>query len=65
MNEWCADDDLVIIRFNNEINRIEKLPEYGDWIFGLGVDLGFNDATSFTVGRHVFQESASLPPKVF
>jgi hypothetical protein len=49
MNEWCADDDLVIIRFNNEINRIEKLPEYGDWIFGLGVDLGFNDATSFTV----------------
>lgn len=49
LNEWCADDDLIIIRFNEEINRADKLPDYGDWIYGLGVDLGFNDDSSFTV----------------
>jgi hypothetical protein len=49
MNEWCADDDLLIIKFDQEKNRADKLPDHRDWIFGLGVDLGFNDATSFTV----------------
>lgn len=49
MNLWCADDDLLIIRYNQEINHVEELPPFKDWIFGLGVDLGFNDATSFTV----------------
>jgi len=49
LNEWCADDDLLIIKFNPEINREEKLPDFKDWMFGLGVDLGFNDASSFTV----------------
>jgi hypothetical protein len=49
LNEWCADDDLLIIHFNKQLNRVDKLPDYKDWIFGLGVDLGFNDASSFTV----------------
>lgn len=49
LNQWCADDDLIIIDFDKERNRVEKLPDYKDWIFGLGVDLGFNDASSFTV----------------
>lgn len=49
MNLWCADDDLIIIRYNQEINHVEKLPDFKDWIYGLGVDLGFNDATSFTI----------------
>jgi hypothetical protein len=49
MNEWCADDDLLIIKFSPDINEIDALPNFNDWIFGLGVDLGFNDASSFTV----------------
>lgn len=49
LNQWCADDDLMIIRFDKSINRVDKLPAHTDWIYGLGVDLGFNDASSFTV----------------
>jgi phage terminase large subunit len=48
LNQWCADDDLIIIRFNPEINHVDDLPK-GDYYFGLGVDLGFNDASSFVV----------------
>jgi hypothetical protein len=49
LNLWCADDDLLIIQNNPAINEIESLPNYSDWIYGLGVDLGFNDDSSFTV----------------
>lgn len=49
LNEWCADDELIIVKFNEEINRVAKLPDYGDWIYGLGVDLGFDDDSSFVV----------------
>ena len=49
LNEWCADDDLKIITFNPDINRVDKLPNYTDWLYGLGVDLGYNDDSSFVV----------------
>lgn len=49
LNLWCADDDLLIIRNDPSINEVDSLPDMKDWIYGLGVDLGFNDATSFTV----------------
>lgn len=49
LNQWCADDDLIIIRFNNDLNRVDELPNHKDWIYGLGVDLGYNDASSFTI----------------
>jgi hypothetical protein len=55
LNEWSADDSLIIIHFNDQINIEKKLPKYDDWIFGLGVDLGFNDDSSFSlnaVSRH-------------
>jgi len=49
LNEWCQDDDLLIIPFHKERNEVEKLPEGFDWSYVLGVDLGFNDATSFSI----------------
>lgn len=51
LNEWCADDRLLIIRINKDtvIPAIDLVnPTYI-----LGVDIGFNDATAFTlVGFH-------------
>lgn len=55
LNQWSADDSLIIIHFNDEINRAKELPRFNDWIYGLGVDLGFNDDSSFTlnaISRH-------------
>lgn len=48
LNEWCADDELIIIKHSKEINEYESYPD-GELFYCLGVDLGFNDASSFTV----------------
>jgi hypothetical protein len=48
LNEWCADDDLLIIKHRSEINEVSTIP-HGKMFYCLGVDLGFNDASSFTV----------------
>lgn len=49
LNEWCTDDNLMVVN----IAKIMYLPfnqmEYPQPRFGLGVDLGFNDDSSFTV----------------
>lgn len=52
-NEWCADDDLIIIPAEKMV-FVDKLPLHNgrprnDWHFILAVDLGFNDATSYSV----------------
>lgn len=47
LNQWSADDSLIIIHFNELINQEKELPSLDGWIFGLGVDLGFNDDSSF------------------
>lgn len=55
LNEWAADSSLIIIHFNELINREAGLPKFDDWMFGLGVDLGFNDDSSFSlnaISRH-------------
>lgn len=46
LNEWCADDDLLII--SGKPVYYDELPE-GEKLYCLGVDLGFNDANAFTL----------------
>ena len=48
LNEWCSDDDLLIIPAH-KMQWIDELPKVNDWYYVLGVDLGFNDASSFSV----------------
>lgn len=47
LNIWCTDDELKIISYD-EGNIVTVLPAI-KWHYILGVDLGWNDATSFTV----------------
>lgn len=49
LNLWSADDNLIIIHFNELINNEPQRPKFDDWIFGLGVDLGYNDDSSFSL----------------
>lgn len=50
LNEWCSDDDLIIIKLDKDKRNYEKeLPPNTKWFYVLGVDLGYNDATSFSV----------------
>lgn len=48
LNEWCSDDDLLIIPAA-KMQFVDTLPHARDWYYVLGVDLGFNDASSYTV----------------
>lgn len=48
LNEWCSDDDLLIIPAHKMV-YVESLPRCSDWYYVLGVDLGFNDASSYSV----------------
>lgn len=47
LNEWCTDDNLLIIPVT-QIKIVDELPE-GDWNHVLGIDLGYNDDTAFSV----------------
>jgi len=48
LNEWCSDDDLLIIPAQ-KMQFVDVLPHARDWYYVLGVDLGFNDASSYSV----------------
>jgi hypothetical protein len=55
--EWSIDDDMKVYKYQPGRNDYAELPEYGDqrgmWHRCLGVDLGYNDESSFvTVAYH-------------
>ena len=47
LNEWCADDDLLIIPIS-DCGQVEFIND-GHYDFVLGVDVGYNDANAFVV----------------
>lgn len=48
LNQWCSDDNLLIIKYDQTRNRIyDMINEPVHYV--LGVDLGYNDASSFSV----------------
>lgn len=48
LNQWCSDDLLMIIKLDQD-STIESLPQRRDYEYILGVDLGYNDASAFSV----------------
>lgn len=55
LNEWCSDDDLLIIpavkmEFVDDLPKNPKTGKaYTDWHYILAVDLGYNDATAYSL----------------
>jgi hypothetical protein len=47
LNEWCADDKLLIIKINE--NTVIDPIDLVNPTYILGVDIGYNDATAFTL----------------
>ena len=47
MNQWCADDDLLIIPID-KCEQVEFIND-GNYDFVLGVDVGYNDANAFSI----------------
>lgn len=49
LKQWVVDSDDLVYKFKAPRNVFERLPE-GRWHYGLGIDLGWNDPTAFTLG---------------
>lgn len=48
LNEWVIADDLKVYKPTPE-TFIDAIPEGKDWNYIMGIDLGYNDATAFSV----------------
>lgn len=48
LNQWVIDTDSLVYRYEHERNAITELPK-GELLYVLGVDLGFNDSSSFSL----------------
>lgn len=48
LNQWCSDDNLMIIKLDSSTS-VEGVPLRRGYEYILGVDLGYNDASAFSV----------------
>lgn len=51
LGHWVIDQTRLVYKYRRDRNWIEALP-YGDYVYGLGVDLGFNDDTAFVLSAY-------------
>jgi len=56
LNQWYVDSESLVYKYNDLLHGIDALPEKKNWNYVLGIDLGWNDATAFTVGCYVDYE---------
>lgn len=51
LGQWCTDEEMLIISFNEERDYVSEWIKNRDWdwYYILGVDIGYNDATAFVV----------------
>lgn len=55
LGQWVIDEDALVYKYNEERNTVKNLPMYssGQWQYLMGVDLGYEDDSAFTVvGYH-------------
>lgn len=49
LNEWVIDHDSFVYKYDRDINDIDSIPHTDELINVLGIDLGFNDPTAFSI----------------
>jgi PBSX family phage terminase large subunit len=55
LGKWVTDTDSLVYKFSNNLNTCESLPNR-EWTYILGIDLGFNDASAFTLFAYSNEE---------
>lgn len=48
LGEWVKDEDSLVYKVR-PFNLVQSLPEADDWVYVLGIDLGYVDSTAFVV----------------
>lgn len=64
LNMWVSDDNLLIIPVS-KATKVKSLPDAKDWIHILGVDLGFNDASAFSIVSFSFHHMKAYVTESF
>lgn len=49
--EWVIETDKLVYKFDHDRNTIDLVPNQ-DYVYVLGIDMGWNDDTAFTVGAY-------------
>ena len=54
LNQWVVDEDKLVYRYGEDRNVFTELPRLAPegWSFVLGVDLGYEDDTAFTLSAY-------------
>ena len=52
LGQWVLDHDRTVYKFASEKNLIDELPTAKEYNFVLGMDLGYNDSTAFTLSAY-------------
>lgn len=56
LGQWVIDDDARVYKFDKTRNtfrgELPKVSSYGRWHYIVGLDLGFNDATAWTIAAY-------------
>ena len=49
LGEWVVDLDALVYRYDGKKNKTDALPDSRAWQYVMGVDLGYDDKTTFVV----------------
>lgn len=49
LGKWVIDTSALVYKFSRERNVVKELPTGIKWTYVLGIDLGWNDASAFTL----------------
>lgn len=52
LGEWVLDQNRTVYKYSSAKNTISKLPEAKEYSYVLGMDLGYNDSTAFTLSAY-------------
>lgn len=75
LNQWVIDTDSFVYKYDRDINDIDAIPHTDELVNVLGIDLGFNDDTAFSLLsysdydpacyiRHVYKRPAMIISEV-
>ena len=51
LNEWVIDTSSLVYKYDESRNSIDSLPD-GDYVYTLGIDLGYEDPSAFVVAAY-------------
>jgi hypothetical protein len=52
LGQWFIDTDQLVFKYNPDINTVSELPPGSNYIYILGIDFGYTDASAFVVGAY-------------